>query len=199
MTRMNSITVPLERIRKMPGSFIASIGSPGAGKTTFFDQLDLPDHLRLEKDRFREAMFGTRRAYWDRPEAEKHKMVKVSMKAAMLAWPHHKVCLTDTGTEEEAILYFARAANMRFRNWWDGRLHTSKPCKGIPILLILFEQPLEVLIERNRTRPEEHRIDETLLTEKYDLIYGKEAWWRAIERRDPRESRTLLLRPEQLV
>ena len=197
---MSSLVITREDLLKHPG-FIASIGSPGAGKTTFFDGLTDPKWLRLERDRFREAMFGTRRAFWDHPLDVKIKsgVIRRSMKTAMKAWPYPRYMLTDTGTQREAVAYFRDLANEQFQKWRATRPFDQNRRPSIMTHLIVFEQPLEVLIERNKTRPEEHRIDEQLLIDKYDEAYGPEAWWREIEKRDAHKTRTFVLRPEQIV
>lgn len=180
--------------------FIASIGLPGAGKSTFFDNLLAPssaddkshEWLRLERDRFREAMFGGRQAFWSHPMDVKVKsaVIRSAMRASLMNWPHLKWCLTDTGTEQTAVNPFVGRANICFRNERGDR-------PLMPVTLIVFEQPLEVLIERNRNRPEDHRVTEELLTERYEATYGPDAWWRRLD--TGKTKRTKVLRPEQIV
>lgn len=208
---MSSLLITREALLTQPG-FIASIGSPGAGKSTFFDNLLAPtspedtanEWLRLERDRYRIALFGTQRSFWNHPLDAKIKagVIRRSMRGALMCWPYPKWCLTDTGYEKDSITYFLARANMHYRDYRaslsKGRA-TLAPMKRIPVCLIVFEQTLEVLIERNRTRPEADRVDEQILIDRYDGFYGPDAWWRELEQRDANTSRVLVYRPEQIV
>lgn len=64
-----------------------TIGCPGSGKSTWADENLPPTTLRLERDRFREALFGNRRAYHDSPidHIERSHVVTEAMCAAMEA------------------------------------------------------------------------------------------------------------------
>lgn len=197
---MSSLAITREDLLNTQG-LIASIGSPGAGKSTFFDGLRDDRWLRLERDRFREAMFGSRRAFWDHTLDAKIKseIIRRPMWAALANWPMHRYMLSDTGSKADAITYFIRVMDQKFAKSVSLRRKTDLTKDFLTVHLIVFEQPLEVLIERNKTRPEEHRIDEQLLIDKYDETYGPEAWWREIEKRDARKTRMRLLRPEQII
>ncbi len=169
---------------------IASIGSPGAGKSTFFDNIDDPDWLRLEKDRFREALFGSRRAFWDHPSSQttRSNMVKQAMLTAMHCWHSYKVFLTDTGGTAQQINDFYTPLS---------EAYSQEKQRKLPITLIVFQEPLDVLLERNNTRPVEHRVTDDLLREKYDMTYGPEAWWRSVETNPMPGER--VIRREQIV
>ena len=85
-----------------------TIGAPGAGKSTWADK-NLPGHvLRLERDRFREALFGSRRAYHESmiERGDRSLVVTSCMLAAMEAWPYPACAVADTGLRYEAVSPF---------------------------------------------------------------------------------------------
>lgn len=165
-----SDTITLQELLSQDG-MISSIGSPGAGKSTFFDRIENPEWLRLERDRFREALFGTRRRFWDSavPYSVRSNAVRRAMMATMFAWPHFKVFLTDTGGTYKQINEFYSPLC---------RYYGDKKGAKLPLTLIVFEVSLNTLIERNESRPAEHRVPELLLMDKYEDTYGPGAWWR---------------------
>lgn len=141
-----------------------TIGCPGAGKSTWADRNLPADCLRLERDRFREALFGSRRAYHDHhfPRETRSEVITQCMLTAMEHWPVDSWAVTDTGLAYGAIFPFA---------------HFST-CQGMPVRLVIFERSAEYLLSNNRIRLRDHRIPEDILLEKIAEFNDPEAWWR---------------------
>lgn len=174
-----------------PG-IIVSIGAPGSGKSTFFDNLHAPEHLRLERDRFRECMFGSRSAFWANPTptAQKSKVVARAMLTALSYWPHAKYILSDTGVAEEACGTFISRARGVYR---------SRTNNLLPVHLVVFEQPWDVIEERNALRPEDHRLEVNRLRDMFDLVYAEDAWWRVFPDTSASKKITLSRAPEAAI
>jgi predicted kinase len=149
-------------------SLIITIGVPGAGKSTWADEFcaSRPEYLRLERDRFREAIFGSRRAYHEHPfdRVTRSDILSHAMMGAVRQWPNDKIVLSDTGLLFRAVRPFVEYAD-RFR---------------VPIKLKTFDVPDDVLRERNRTRPEEHRIPDDILESCIADFRKEDAWWKVL-------------------
>lgn len=143
---------------------ILTIGAPGSGKSTWGDKFLPPHTLRLERDRFREALFGSRQAYHTSPIAAstKSRVIESAMHAAMLHWDEDSYALTDTNLQLDKALPFINNA----RRW-------SENCT-----LLVFERSPEYLREMNRTRPEEHRVPDEVLESMINAFFDPGAWWR---------------------
>lgn len=140
-----------------------TIGCPGSGKSTWADE-HLPETcLRLERDRFRECLFGSRRAYHEHhlEHAERSSIITNLMRQAMFHWPYQSVAITDTGLVYAAIDPFIE----------------MNPT-GDPIRLVIVERSADYLRMNNRIRPEAHRIPDDILEEMIGKFYDPEAWWR---------------------
>jgi tRNA uridine 5-carbamoylmethylation protein Kti12 len=144
---------------------IITIGCPGSGKSTWADKNLLPGTLRLERDRFREALWGTRRAYHDSPidHLVRSHVVTQTMLSAMFNWPTEEWAVTDTGLVYGAVEPFI--------------LHASRVRQEVK--LIIFERTPEFLLTCNRIRPHAHRIPEEILLEKIEQFEDPKSWWRA--------------------
>jgi hypothetical protein len=121
--------------------------------------------LRLERDRFRECLFGSRRGYHSHPFEAGHKseMITQSMLSAMIYWPHPDWAVTDTGLQEKSVKPFID--------------HANRIC--CPIRLVIFERPLDLLLERNRNRPSEHHVPEKMLIDFHDKFFvPDDVWWK---------------------
>jgi predicted kinase len=144
-----------------------TVGPPGSGKSTWADANMTPTTLRLERDRMRVALFGTRRAYHEHPMPREARSLVVTeaMIGAMANWPHDDIILSDTGLELSAVDPFIALA----KNYEIG------------VQIRLFVVPSEVLHERNRTRPEEQRIDPALLDEMIAKQFVDKPWWQELD------------------
>jgi predicted kinase len=149
-------------------SLIITIGVPGSGKSTWADKFcaENPTYLRLERDRFREAIFGSRRAYHEHPldREVRSDIITQAMLGAMRAWPDDNFVLSDTGLLRRAVDPFAYLASEY----------------GIPIKLKLFDVSDDIIRERNRTRTEEHRIPDDVLESCIAGFRADDAWWKML-------------------
>lgn len=146
-------------------SLVITIGCPGSGKSTWAEANLEPTRLRLERDRFRECLFGSRRAYHEHrfERSAKSAAVTQAMMSAMIYWPIADWAVTDTGLDLPAVQPFI--------------YHAQRV--GVPIQLVVFDRPYMLLLERNATRDEEHRVPEDILQERYQKFCDPEAWWRS--------------------
>lgn len=140
-----------------------TIGCPGSGKSTWADAQLPPETLRLERDRFREALFGSRRAYHDSPidHLTRSAIITAAMQAALDQWPFPSAAITDTGLTYGAVAPFIEMAD------------------GHPVRLVIFERSKEFLLTNNNIRPHAHRIPEDILLERIDAFNNPDAWWRS--------------------
>jgi len=145
-------------------SLIITIGPPGAGKSTWADTL-APSVCRLERDRFREAIFGSRLAYYDHPFPPNHRsyIITKAMLMVMRDWPTRDFVVSDTGLHYDAV--------KRFIEFYR-RTHDHD------VRLKVFDVDPHLLAERNRTRPEPHRIPHVELEKAIKAFANPRAWWR---------------------
>ena len=141
-----------------------TIGCPGSGKSTWADDNLPSDTLRLERDRFRECLFGSRRAYHDSaiPHNQRSYLITQSMGAAMVAWPIASWAVTDTGLAYPAVEPFVNYALVN----------------GQDVRLMIFERDPDYLRLCNRIRAEEHRVPDDLLENCIEQFEASAAWWR---------------------
>lgn len=145
-------------------SLFITIGCPGAGKSTWADK-SLPDnYLRLERDRFREALWGSRRAYHDSPmpREQRSQIITHTMLSAMETWPTPEWAVTDTGLVYDAVQPFIYYAISQRQD----------------VKLMIIERSAEFLLTCNRIRPHAHRIPEEILLEKIAEFEDPNAWWK---------------------
>lgn len=141
-----------------------TIGCPGAGKSTWADK-HLPEQcLRLERDRFREAIFGSRRAYHDHSFCReiRSEIITEAMLATMDCWPTDLYAVTDTGLAYGAVSPFIYRAVVN----------------GLKVRLVVFKRSPEFLLTNNRIRPLAHRIPEDILLQKIEEFNDPAAWWK---------------------
>lgn len=153
-------------------SLIITVGAPGSGKSTWADKA-LPKHyLRLERDRFREALFGARKSYWDHPFPKDSKSLVVtdSMMGAMRSWPSRHWAVTDTGLLYGAVSPFITFACTR----------------GVAVEVLVFERPAAYLRKLNKNRQGAHQVPEALLDDMIANMDDPTAWWK-----QPREGFTI--------
>lgn len=147
-----------------PGLTI-TVAPPGAGKSTWADLHIPPTTLRLERDRFREAIWGDRMSYHNSPIDYKarSRVLRGAMLSAMTNWPNDCFALTDTGLRETDARHFIEFVD---------RFHIST------VNLVVFDIPAAVLWERNLTRPEAHRIPSAVLADFIAMYEHPDAWWK---------------------
>lgn len=129
---------------------IITVGCPGAGKSTWAANLPTGT-LRLE----RELLWGSRHAYHADQMEHKNRVIVGAMVAAARAWPQDRpIALTDTGIHWSAVAPFA-------------------PLRSEPEIVVF-----DVLIERNKTRDEAHRVPEHVIRDFHSAMHAPDAWWR---------------------
>lgn len=145
-------------------SLIITIAPPGAGKSTWADSLP-STRLRLERDRFREAIFGSRKAYHDHvfPREQVSLVIGSAMYAAMRAWPNQDAVMSDTGLHYGSVKRFIEYA----RAVWQ-----------TPILLKVFDVDAATLHARNDARCLEHKVPSEYLDNAINEFTSPKAWWR---------------------
>lgn len=141
-----------------------TIGAPGAGKSTWADKNQQPLTLRLERDRFREALFGDRQSYHTNPlnKTDKSRVVTQAMGAAMIYWPYPSWIVSDTGLSFPLVKPFI--------------LHAKRV--RVPVKLFIFDRPEKLLLERNAKRPKTHQVPDDVLADMITAYNNPEAWWK---------------------
>lgn len=159
------------------GTFTITVGIPGSGKSTFADR-KFAHALRLERDRMREALFGSRIAYHQACSADPALSQPLSylvgstmaraMRTALDGGIYRDVILSDTGVVWDSVKRFWRLARDRHMR----------------VNVVYFDVPWDTLQERNATRSEEHRLPEDVLKRFFRLREGlpmgdevNERWW----------------------
>lgn len=146
---------------------IITVGCPGAGKSTWAANLPTGT-LRLERDMFRELLWGSRQSYHADQMEHKNRVIVSAMVAAARAWPMDRpIALTDTGIHWSAVAPFA-------------------PLRSEPEIVV-FDVPLDVLIERNKTRDEAHRVPEQVIRDFHTAMHAPDAWWRQYPHRQAQD------------
>lgn len=145
-------------------SLVITVGAPGAGKSTWADKNLPSNYLRLERDRFREALFGERKNYGSHPFPKDTKSLVVtdSMMAAMRSWPVHKWAVTDTGLLYPAVSPFINFALTR----------------RVPVEVFVFERSRKYLLDINEKRIPEHRVPDDMLESMMANMHEPDAWWK---------------------
>jgi tRNA uridine 5-carbamoylmethylation protein Kti12 len=141
---------------------IITIGVPGSGKSTWAETHLPKGCLWLERDRMREALWGSRRAYHDdpMPQTQKSRVIGEAMFRAGLFWPKDRpIALTDTGLHYRSVVNFLGLRPKAHR-------------------FVIFDVPDDLLRYRNRTRPVEHRIPPEVLEECIADFRDPKAWWK---------------------
>lgn len=153
---------PDSRYIRIMSKIIITVGCPGAGKSTWAETNLPAQTLRLERDRFREMLWGSRQAYHNDTldQRTKSRIIGEAMHAAARHWPADRpIALTDTGIHWSAIERFA-------------------PLRANPEIVV-FDVQWKTLVERNSTRPLEHQVPHDVLKQFHDAMYDSKAWWRA--------------------
>lgn len=153
---------------------VITVGAPAAGKSTLADRMTSPRTLNLERDRFRVALFGSLRRYWDMATVDEqlHKKMSQVIGASMTQAMHVSLCvglhdtyiLSDTGFGWGSVRAFHDLAKR-----WNMRIE-----------VILLKVPLDVLLDRNANRDTEKKVPEHFIRDAFEKIEGLKPhhqWW----------------------
>jgi len=129
-----------------------TVGLPGSGKSTYADT-HFRHALRLERDRMRECLFGDRYRYHGELAAKPDLALLIgpTMHKAMVTALRHgiydDVILSDTGLAWKAVENFHKTARKY----------------GMAVNVVYFDLTWGEVIDRNASRPENHRVPQTVL------------------------------------
>lgn len=157
------------------GKFIVTVGAPGSGKSTWADSITDSDTLRLERDRFRIALFGSQKAYWNQTEVfngnrQRHRDLSAlvgatmarAMDVALDLRTHKNVLLSDTASVWTQVMNF----------------HKRAVAKGLKMEVHVFDVPWDIIFERNETRDPDKKAHADFLRDTFDKVNDPHAWWR---------------------
>ena len=150
---------------------VATIGCPGSGKSTLSLSNDPAEWVTLTLDDFRTAMWPPhRRVYWDVRKSERGRSAQRvlrqtymhSMKTTIMeGW---NLFLADTHITPSAFVENIKLVQS----------------SGKRISWRLFQTPKSTILERNKIRPEDHRLPDDVLEDLYEKMWDENAWWRSI-------------------
>lgn len=141
----------------------------GAGKTTWALRNMTDETLRIELDAFRIALFGSKQAYFDHPADKAIKSMTLLRAAigAMKVWDSGKFLISNTNVVPKTVGPFMRFAQSN----------------RLPVHVVVFEAPLDLLLERNRLRTDDDRVPEDRIREMFDDMQNPEnQWWKQFQR-----------------
>lgn len=146
-----------------------TVGCPGSGKTTWAHRVKSPTTLVVEKDMFRIAMFGSKQEYFDHPMDKdvKAKTLRGACLGAMKHWRPGKFIVANTNIHAHWAAPFIRFA---VKN-------------DLPVHVAVFQTPLELLEQRNITRPACDFVPLDRIREAYDNMTNPTIqWWAGLPR-----------------
>lgn len=143
-----------------------TVGCPGAGKTTFARD-NFPKWVTLSLDDFRTALFRDKQFY--------HAMHREN--------PRMRALLNDTYEDalRAALGYGFSAILANMHVYPDTFASTMALIKrfGITPHLAVFVQPIDILLQRNSTRPFEDRVPVEFIYTSHTDMMKSDAWWRS--------------------
>ncbi|MGN6820576.1 MAG: AAA family ATPase [Sphingomonas sp.] len=164
----------------MKGKFAITVGAPGSGKSTWADQFEGHDTLRIERDRMRVALFGSQRNYWDQTDVfngdrTRHRKLSAivgssmarAMDTAINLDTHKNFIMSDTGAQWSSVM----------------RFHERARRAGLEIEVNFFDVPWEILMERNKLREgTDKAAPEFFIRDTYEKVMGLKPtdrqWWK---------------------
>jgi predicted kinase len=150
---------------------VATIGCPGSGKSTASLKLDPEKWITLTLDDFRTALWPPhRRVYWDVRAGDRGPQAQATLRNLYT----NSICagldngwnlfLADTHIKPSAFMHNVDV----IRSY------------GLVVKWKLFRTPYEIIMERNKTRPIDHRLPENVLEDLYKEMWREDAWWKSI-------------------
>lgn len=124
---------------------IVCIGAPGSGKSRFARRLVETGAVQIERDRFREELAGSRSEFYTKftrhiGEAAVSHLVRQS--------------LIECAKSKKTVIISDTNINKRLRH----RLYSDLFDLGYQIHVEVFDEPLDVLLERNESRPDDEKV-----------------------------------------
>lgn len=146
------------------------LGPPGCGKTTWAnDQIRArEDVATVHLDGIRAAAFGSKRAFWDNPNAERRATVRNLYQTIfnqLLSFTEHHIILPNVNVDP----------------WfWENAKALAETYNCVVEPVFLGTVSLEELLKRNQVRPAEDQLKPHIVEEYYNNFHAPDAWWRSI-------------------
>ena len=142
---------------------ILTVGPPGAGKSTWAHETFGPSWLKLERDKLRQALFGSKKEYFGHSMSskERSKVITLCAKQAVANWPQKKVVCSDSNL------------------FWFTSQHIVRMFDMKAVKIVVFDIDEETYHERNKAREgTDDYVPAGDITSYWKEYKSELAWWR---------------------